>query len=678
MSGVAVGVDEPVPARAPGRWRTAGLIHLGGAAAYVVAFLLGRLTTLEGTTLALTWPAAGVVVLWLLLAEARRVRGGVVLLPVVTGLVNLAAGGEIAVAVAFAASNGALGLTVVLAARRLPPSFLDVRSPTPVTTGLGLIGAGLLATAVGVAVGHLGLRLAGVDLGAAATLAWWGRNFSAVVALVALAFLFLRRRAGVEHLVESASRREHLLLFVTSLAVYATVFAVMSLPLTFLPMMLTLWAGLRCTPGVAALHSIAAGTFVVGLTLLGRGPFAGVGTPQESAVVVQLYVAALVVKVLLLVALRSEREAATQQLEQEQEHAARQAGLLQAAIGSVNEGLVVVSARGEVVTANTAAARMLAWPDGAAPPLVEDFPALGADGSLLPWGETPVARGLRGESVRGEQLITVGADGRRRWLSIDVEPLSGPVGQQDSQVVVVLRDVTGERERFEELESFAGTLAHDLRGPLAAVGNWSELAQRMARGDMGDEAMLERALDRLGAGVRQLDEMIDTMLHHALTKEREAHPETVDLTALVLDVVVARGLEDSVVCDRLPPVAGDVVLLRQLVDNLVGNAVKFVAPGVRPRVRVSAVPHGDRVEIHVVDNGIGVAPELRGRVFDRFERGVGEEFPGTGLGLWLCRTIVERHDGAIEIGDGPHGRGACVRFDLPSAAERSPLQPALP
>lgn len=669
MAAAAVG-DVSASLREVRATRPAWTVNLGGVVAYTAAALLGRLTVLEDTSLALIWPAAGVGIVWLLVCDARGIRGGVALLTVATALVNLATGEDLATASVFALANMAQGVGVVLLARRLAPGFRDVLTPLPVATGIGLVNAALVATAIGVVVGYVGLRLVGADLGVVTMLVWWGRNVSSIVALLSLTYLFLRSRSGADPFVEPAAPREHVFLVVASLVVYGIVFAGQSLPLTFLPMMLTLWAGLRCSAPVAVLHSVTAGTAVATLTLLGRGPFAGVGTPYEAAAALQLFMAALVLKALLLVALRSERERATDQLRHEQEHAARQAGLLQAAVGSVREGLVVVSAAGEVVTANDAAQRMLAWPSGATAPHIEDFPALGLDGSLLTWGETPVGRGLQGESVRGEQVVAVGADGRRRRLSVDVEPLSGPVGAHDRQVVVVLRDVTGEHARVEELESFAGTLAHDLRGPLAAVGNWSELAQRMARGDFGDEAQLDMALDRLGAGVSQLNTMIDTMLQHALTKDGDARPETVDLSALVRDVARARGVEDSVGCGSLPLVVGDAVLLRQLVDNLVGNAMKFVEPGVHPRVRVSGTALGDRVQIDVVDNGIGVPPDLRSRVFDRFERGAGRDFPGTGLGLWLCRTIVEKHDGEIEIESGPEGRGSCIRFDLPSGVGR--------
>jgi signal transduction histidine kinase len=103
------------------------------------------------------------------------------------------------------------------------------------------------------------------------------------------------------------------------------------------------------------------------------------------------------------------------------------------------------------------------------------------------------------------------------------------------------------------------------------------------------------------------------------------------------------------------------------VDNLVGNAVKYVADGVVPHVVVAGVRRGDRVEVTVTDNGIGVPPALRHAVFHRFERVPGTGRQGTGLGLSICQTIVERHGGTIEIDDGPGGRGSVFRVVLPAA-----------
>ena len=112
--------------------------------------------------------------------------------------------------------------------------------------------------------------------------------------------------------------------------------------------------------------------------------------------------------------------------------------------------------------------------------------------------------------------------------------------------------------------------------------------------------------------------------------------------------------------DDLPTVAGDAALLRQVLQNLLANAVRHARPD-DPRVTVSAAAHDAGWEVSVADNGPGVPPDVRPRAFDLFARG---ENGGTGLGLAICRRAIERHGGRIWIADTPEG-GADVRFTLP-------------
>jgi signal transduction histidine kinase len=104
-------------------------------------------------------------------------------------------------------------------------------------------------------------------------------------------------------------------------------------------------------------------------------------------------------------------------------------------------------------------------------------------------------------------------------------------------------------------------------------------------------------------------------------------------------------------------------------DNLIGNARKYVPQGVVPDVRVEAVTSPDGwVRVRVSDNGVGIAPEDRGRVFETFERARATEYAGTGLGLAICRHIVERHGGRIGAVAPPDGRGACIELTLPATS----------
>lgn len=227
------------------------------------------------------------------------------------------------------------------------------------------------------------------------------------------------------------------------------------------------------------------------------------------------------------------------------------------------------------------------------------------------------------------------------------------------------------REREAELTAFAGVVAHDLKSPLTAVLGYSELLQD-SMAERGDAATLEYLGRVHGAGVR-MRRLIDDLLSYATAKDAGLDIVEVDLDALVRDVVVQRTSE-AVHCtavfeiDELPVVQADLVMVRQLVDNLVGNAMKYVVPGTSAHVEVSAERSGDHWRITVADRGIGIAPQHRASVFAKFHRAAGSEgYAGTGLGLAICQRVVERHGGSIGV-DGNPGGGSAFWFTLPATS----------
>jgi signal transduction histidine kinase len=119
---------------------------------------------------------------------------------------------------------------------------------------------------------------------------------------------------------------------------------------------------------------------------------------------------------------------------------------------------------------------------------------------------------------------------------------------------------------------------------------------------------------------------------------------------------------------RLGTVEADPVLTRQLLENLVGNAVRYTAPGITPSVAISGArdPAGF-VRVHVDDNGIGIPADQRDTVFDNFHRAHRSAgYPGSGLGLTICKRIVERHGGTISAGENPDHAGTRITFTLPA------------
>lgn len=239
--------------------------------------------------------------------------------------------------------------------------------------------------------------------------------------------------------------------------------------------------------------------------------------------------------------------------------------------------------------------------------------------------------------------------------------------------VLELRRLTHELERSnDQLAHFAGQISHDLRNPLTALMGQLDLA--LDGLDDGDGSRAVRALGRADAAASRMGTMITELLAYARVGGAEAHREPAALGAIVEGVVAdlerAVAAFDAAITVRIEPddaIVCDPTLLAVLLQNLLANALKFAASaGVSPLVDLDAQVGPAGWTITVDDNGPGVAPELRERVFEVMERGDPGDVPGLGLGLATCRRIVQAHGGRIAIEDGALG-GARVRVTLPAA-----------
>ncbi|MEU8228399.1 ATP-binding protein [Actinoplanes sp. NPDC048967] len=234
------------------------------------------------------------------------------------------------------------------------------------------------------------------------------------------------------------------------------------------------------------------------------------------------------------------------------------------------------------------------------------------------------------------------------------------------------------RQRETELVGFAGIVAHDLRSPLARITGYADFLREEAAARLDPQH--RDFLERLYGGAQRMRTLIDDLLDYATAENRTLNTTTVDLKALADDIAHERltGAQQSgplIVVDPLPAVPGDATLLRQVLDNLIGNAVKYTAEGHQPYVRISSRPEGDAVRIDVADRGIGIPEDQRDSVFTAFARAAGSEgYPGTGLGLAIVARIVERHGGRVGIDDNPGG-GSRFWFTLPVVPRAADVAP---
>ncbi|MCP5027679.1 MAG: response regulator [Actinomycetia bacterium] len=229
------------------------------------------------------------------------------------------------------------------------------------------------------------------------------------------------------------------------------------------------------------------------------------------------------------------------------------------------------------------------------------------------------------------------------------------------------------RRSNSELETFSAAVAHDLRAPLRTARLFvDQLIRRIVQPDEVAADMANRAEESLA----RLDASISALLELASLRDGIAVEMTPASLSDVADTVVERlqadlSLAGATVNRRpLPRVAGNQEHLVQLLQNLMENSIKYRRAEVPLRISVDARTDNDRVLLSVADNGVGIPPEHRERVFEVFQRLHGRgEVEGLGVGLATCERIARLHGGSISLSDGPGGQGTTVTVELGRGAE---------
>jgi PAS domain S-box-containing protein len=223
------------------------------------------------------------------------------------------------------------------------------------------------------------------------------------------------------------------------------------------------------------------------------------------------------------------------------------------------------------------------------------------------------------------------------------------------------------RRSNDDLGQFAYVASHDLQEPLRAVGGCVELLAAKFKGKLDPDAdeLIRYAVD----GADRMRQLINDLLQYSRVDSRGQPFEPVNLMDLVKDVKMSLSfaLSESkaeLEYDALPTIVADRVQLHQVFQNLIGNAIKFHGKET-PRVRISAEETKDSFTIRIQDNGIGIDPKYFPRLFTIFQRlHTRDEYPGTGIGLAICKKVIERHGGRIWI-ESNVGKGTIFFFSIP-------------
>ncbi|MFB9994523.1 PAS domain S-box protein [Deinococcus oregonensis] len=360
-------------------------------------------------------------------------------------------------------------------------------------------------------------------------------------------------------------------------------------------------------------------------------------------------------------------------------------------LNNVGEGLMGLDLEGRTSFANPAALTLL----GYAAEEVIGLPQHALihhtrpDGSPYPRRECPIYAAFTDGQVRTVQDEVFW---RKDGSSFPVDYTSTPIRNAAGEIegaVLAFRDIS-ERQRAQqalqqsneellrsnaELEQFAYVASHDLQEPLRTVTSFSQLLANRYSGQLDDKA--DTYIRMITGGTDRMAQLLHDLLNFSRVTSEAQFSSSLDVLALVTQVI--QDLNDQIVrtgatieVGDLPSVLGDPSQLRQVFQNLLGNALKFCGPGQAPRVHVSAELQGDWIKFGVQDNGIGIAPEFFERIFTIFQRlHTRDQYEGNGIGLSITRKIIERHGGRLWP-ESKVGEGTTFFFTLPAGGVLAP------
>jgi signal transduction histidine kinase len=374
-----------------------------------------------------------------------------------------------------------------------------------------------------------------------------------------------------------------------------------------------------------------------------------------------------------------ERESALQEAEAQQIW-------LESVIAAIPEAVLLIDPVREQVMAQNAAAATLLGELAGRRATSAYARLLGTEGESFDPSESPLGQAVSArEILTGTEMLAIRTDGAQIPVLVSAAPVIQDPGARMQAVVAVFREISALKEASRLKDEFVSIVSHELRSPLTPIRGFVQLVARDLARKGGNKEHIQR-LNSAAGHVDRMTRLVDDLLDVSRLKagSLDLRRSTVDILDICREVVADRlagEMRQSLVFDESPAsVTGfwDPDRLYQVIDNLVGNAVKYSPPDGRITISVAGDVDRNTASVTVSDEGPGIAVEEREQVFSAFFRtrdAARGQVAGLGLGLYICQELVTAHGGTISIEESTSG-GAALTVTLPIAAAVEELEPA--
>ncbi|MBI2810535.1 MAG: PAS domain-containing protein [Candidatus Melainabacteria bacterium] len=347
-------------------------------------------------------------------------------------------------------------------------------------------------------------------------------------------------------------------------------------------------------------------------------------------------------------------------------------------LSDIDVGILITDTTGLVLFVNQAATNILGISREQTP--LVDWPGLYLPDAVtsLPYEQSPLYRAIHGQEAERVELFVASRSRSAlgRWVRINFRPMRNESGDIEGAALAI-KDITAERKSSieaqrsnEALQRFASVAAHDLQEPLRSVTGFVDLLAEETETELNENCI--HYMKRIKAAVARMRNLINDLLAYSRIQSVPHEFTPVDCNKVLekcLDNLNASITESEAIVESsdLPTVSADASQLAQLLQNLIGNALKFATKDQHPHIQIAARREAQWWIFSVRDNGIGVEMQFAERIFVLFQKlHASTAYSGTGMGLAICKRIVEGHGGRIWMESEP-GVGSTFLFSLPAS-----------